>query len=137
MWLLGIELRTFRRGVTALNCRAISPAILFCFVLFCFVLFCFVTESLYVAFCCSETHYIPRLISNQDISYAAASYVLGLKACASTPGVLVFFSPPPPSTPMRVPLCSCWELNSGPLEMQSVLLTTEPSLQPQSLLSFN
>jgi hypothetical protein len=29
------------------------------------------------------------------------------------------------------PPCSCWELNSGPLEEQSVLLTTEPSLQPQ------
>jgi len=28
------------------------------------------------------------------------------------------------------PPCSCWELNSGPLEEQSVLLTTEPSLQP-------
>ena len=28
------------------------------------------------------------------------------------------------------PSCHCWELNSGPLEEQSVLLTTEPSLQP-------
>jgi hypothetical protein len=28
------------------------------------------------------------------------------------------------------PSCSCWELNSGPLEEQSVLLTTEPSLHP-------
>ena len=27
------------------------------------------------------------------------------------------------------PPCGCWELNSGPLEEQSVLLTTEPSLQ--------
>jgi len=26
--------------------------------------------------------------------------------------------------------CVCWELNSGPLEEQSVLLTAEPSLQP-------
>jgi hypothetical protein len=25
--------------------------------------------------------------------------------------------------------CGCWELNSGPLEEQSVLLTAEPSLQ--------
>jgi hypothetical protein len=31
------------------------------------------------------------------------------------------------------PPCGCWELNSGPLEEQSVLLTTEPSLQPPSL----
>jgi len=28
------------------------------------------------------------------------------------------------------PPCGCWELNSGPLGQQSVLLTTEPSLQP-------
>ena len=28
------------------------------------------------------------------------------------------------------PPCGCWELNSGSLEEQSVLLTTEPSLQP-------
>jgi hypothetical protein len=28
------------------------------------------------------------------------------------------------------PPCGCWELNSGPLEEQSVLLITEPSLQP-------
>ena len=30
--------------------------------------------------------------------------------------------------------CGCWELNQGPLEGQSVLLTAEPSLQPPSLL---
>ena len=28
------------------------------------------------------------------------------------------------------PPCGCWELNSGPLEEQSLLLTAEPSLQP-------
>jgi hypothetical protein len=28
------------------------------------------------------------------------------------------------------PPCGCWELNSGPLEEQWVLLTAEPSLQP-------
>jgi hypothetical protein len=28
-------------------------------------------------------------------------------------------------------LCGCWELNSGPLEEQSLLLTSEPSLQPE------
>jgi hypothetical protein len=28
--------------------------------------------------------------------------------------------------------CGCWELNSGPLEEQSALLTIEPSLQPQT-----
>ena len=27
------------------------------------------------------------------------------------------------------PPCGCWELNSGPLEKQSVLLPAEPSLQ--------
>ena len=28
------------------------------------------------------------------------------------------------------PPCGCWELNSGPLEDQAMLLTSEPSLQP-------
>jgi len=32
------------------------------------------------------------------------------------------------------PPCGCWELNSGPLEDQSVLLTTELSLQPHFLV---
>ena len=32
------------------------------------------------------------------------------------------------------PPCGCWELNSGPLEEQAMLLTTEPSLQPCLLL---
>jgi hypothetical protein len=31
------------------------------------------------------------------------------------------------------PPYGCWELNSGPLEEQSVLLTTEPSLQPSTM----
>jgi hypothetical protein len=31
------------------------------------------------------------------------------------------------------PPCGCWDLNSGPSEEQSVLLTTEPSLQPARL----
>ena len=34
------------------------------------------------------------------------------------------------------PPCGCWELNSGPLEEQSMLLTTEPSLQPRALHLF-
>jgi hypothetical protein len=29
------------------------------------------------------------------------------------------------------PPCGCWDLNSEPLEEQSVLLTDEPSLHPQ------
>jgi hypothetical protein len=28
------------------------------------------------------------------------------------------------------PPCGCWDLNSGPVEEQSVVLTSEPSLQP-------
>ena len=28
------------------------------------------------------------------------------------------------------PLCGCWDLNSGPLDEESVLLAPEPSLQP-------
>jgi hypothetical protein len=32
------------------------------------------------------------------------------------------------------PPCGCWDSNSGPLEEQSVLLTAEPSLQPDQWL---
>jgi hypothetical protein len=32
------------------------------------------------------------------------------------------------------PPCGCWDLNSGPSEEQSLLLTTEPSLQPYIVL---
>ena len=31
------------------------------------------------------------------------------------------------------PLCACWELNLGPLQEQQVLLTADPSLQPQEM----
>jgi hypothetical protein len=34
------------------------------------------------------------------------------------------------------PPCGCWELNSGPLEEQTVFSTTEPSLQPPKLYLF-
>ena len=33
------------------------------------------------------------------------------------------------------PPCGCWELNLGPLEEQSVLLTSEPSLHLQMFLN--
>lgn len=32
------------------------------------------------------------------------------------------------------PPCGCWELYSGPLEEQTVLFTSEPSLQPGLLV---
>ena len=34
------------------------------------------------------------------------------------------------------PLCDCWDLSSGPLEEQPVLLTSEPSLQYLAVLFF-
>jgi hypothetical protein len=42
-----------------------------------------------------------------------------------------------PSTDGCKPPCGCWKLNSGPLVEQSVLLTTEPSLQPPWFCFFN
>ena len=36
---------------------------------------------------------------------------------------------PDPTTDGCEPPCGCWELNSGPLKEQSVLLISEPSLQ--------
>jgi hypothetical protein len=41
-----------------------------------------------------------------------------------------------PITDVCEPPCGCWELNSGPLEEQSLLLTAEPSLQPCFLFSY-
>ena len=38
---------------------------------------------------------------------------------------------PDPITDGCEPPCGCWELNSGPLEEQAMLLTSEPSLQPR------
>ena len=35
------------------------------------------------------------------------------------------------------PPCGCWELNSGPLEEQAMLLTSEPSLQPHISVSYS
>jgi hypothetical protein len=35
------------------------------------------------------------------------------------------------------PPCGCWDLNSGPLEEQSVLLTAEPSNQPPHSVFLN
>ena len=35
------------------------------------------------------------------------------------------------------PSCGYWELNSGSLKEQSVLLTSEPSLQPPAILNLN
>jgi hypothetical protein len=34
------------------------------------------------------------------------------------------------------PPCGCWELNSGPLEEQLVLLSAEPSFQSQDVSIF-
>jgi hypothetical protein len=34
------------------------------------------------------------------------------------------------------PPCSYWGLNAGPLEEQTILLTAEPSLQAQQIVSF-
>jgi hypothetical protein len=39
-----------------------------------------------------------------------------------------------PHTDGCEPPCGCWELNSGPLVEQPMLLTTEPSLQPSSFV---
>jgi hypothetical protein len=69
--------------------------------------------------------------------------VLGLKACATTPGCLFFNmstlqlssdthqkSASDPIIGGCEPPYGCWDLNSGPLAELSVLLTAEPSLQP-------
>ena len=50
-----------------------------------------------------------------------------LPACRSCEGVR---SPEAGVTDSCGLPCGCWELNPGPLEVQSVLLPAEPSLQP-------
>jgi hypothetical protein len=60
----------------------------FCFVLFCFVLFCFVFQdrvSLYSPGC-PGTHFVDQAGLKLKNPPASASRVLGLKACATTPG---------------------------------------------------
>jgi len=46
-------------------------------------------------------------------------------------GVFRHFRREHPITDGCEPPCGFWESNSGPLEEQKVLLTTEPSLQPE------
>jgi hypothetical protein len=66
---------------------------LFCFVLFCFVLFCFVFRDR-VSLCspgCPGTHSVDQAGLELRNPPASASQVLGLKACATTPGRFFFF----------------------------------------------
>jgi hypothetical protein len=72
---------------------------------------------------------------------ASASQVLGLKACATTPGSLFFFlrfiniykytvavfRHTRRGHQILLQMVVCWELNSGPVEEQSVFLTTDLS----------
>jgi len=48
----------------------------------------------------------------------------------------IMYTAPDPVTDGCEPPCGCWDLNSGPLEEQSVFLTTEPSLQPCSYILY-
>jgi hypothetical protein len=110
-------------------------------------LFCFVFFQDRVSLCspgCPVTHFVDQAgleLRNPPAS-ASASQVLGSKACDTTPGdlsvlykytVAVFTHQKRASdstTDGCEPPCGCWELNSGSLEEQSVLLTTEPLFQP-------
>jgi len=56
---------------------------------------------------------------------------LRLILCVSTCTTAFQKRAPDPFTDGCGPPCGCWELNSGPLEEQPVLLTTEPSLSPK------
>jgi hypothetical protein len=79
MWLLGIELRTSGRAVSA---------VLFCFVLFCFVLF-FETGFLCVALPgCPGTHSVDQAGLEFRNLPASASRMLGLKAGTTMPGAV-------------------------------------------------
>lgn len=82
--------------------------------------------------------------------HASASQVIELKACTMVPSLafllllrFIYISyiwvlclheyqenGTDPTTDGCEPLCSYWELHSGPLKEHPVLLTAEPSLQP-------
>jgi hypothetical protein len=64
----------------------------FCFVLFCFVLFCFVRDR--VSLCipgCPGTHSVDQAGLELRNPPASASWVLGLKACATTARLALMF----------------------------------------------
>jgi hypothetical protein len=88
MWLLGFELRTSERAVSA-----ISPALKFVvdfllLLVFCF--FCFQDRvSLYNPGC-PGTHSVDQAGLELRNLPASASRVLGLKVCATMPGNFVF-----------------------------------------------
>ena len=64
----------------------------------------------------------PEMVPPTKGLYPLFMYINALSACMSA------------YTHGCEPPCGCWELNSGPLEEQSVLLTTEPSLQPPEMI---
>jgi hypothetical protein len=60
--------------------------VLFCFVLFCFVLFCFWDRVSLWSPGCPGAHSVDQAgLELRDLP-VSASWVLGLKACATTPG---------------------------------------------------
>jgi hypothetical protein len=104
---------------------------------------------------CPGTHFVDQAGLELRNPPASASQVLGLKACTTTPGLVVTFFKDlfvlytwvhyrylqthqkmisDPITDGCKPPCGCWELNSGPLEEQPVLLSVAPSLQPKLFL---
>jgi len=122
MWLLGIEVRTPGRAVSALNHWAISPAQCFWFLR--------QSISLTVLILCRpgwpQTH-LPLPPEHWNYLFYVYGCFICMYICTPEKGIrfhrtTVIDGCEPP--------CGCWELNLGPLEKQSVLLTPEPSLQP-------
>jgi hypothetical protein len=123
------------------------PQILVC-VLFCFVLFCFLAGS-YVVQAGLE---LSIDLSSLGAAGITGNYVLAGPQGGKLLGFVLFIClfvfrfiylyvsedclqthqkrASEPITDGCEPPCGCWELNSGPLEEQPVLLTAEPSLQP-------
>jgi hypothetical protein len=67
----------------------------------------------------NHMYYLPYLLKN--IYFIYMSYCSCLQTHQKRASDLITDGCEPP--------CGCWELNSGPLEEQSVLLTAKPSLQ--------
>jgi hypothetical protein len=117
-------------------------------------LFCFQDRVSLYSPDCPGTHFVDQAGLELRNLPDSVSQMLGLKACATIAWLFFFLrliyllyvstlllssDTPERASDLIVdgcePPCGCWNLNSWPLEEQSVLLPAEPSHQPHTLLS--
>jgi hypothetical protein len=93
------------------------------------------TGSLYVTGC-PGTHYVDQPGFNSQRSYCLCLSSTKIKGVHHHAWIVYsYFYVGAGATDSCELSCECRELNFGPLEKQSILLTTEPSIQPKILLN--